>query len=155
MLFDVSPDEPEQKKGRKSSARAMAAPPSAKVDEPKKAPYFIGERPVPALGAIDSTFVCVDESCNAGAHDVLTEHDGEWLIECAICGTRQRVAAVRDHFQPKEAEFVVADGLFAGMTFSEIERQPRGPAWLAWAAAEHPRKFVREAAKKHALTVTR
>jgi hypothetical protein len=156
MLFDISPDEPQpKKKAGKSRARVKAAPPPAEVAAPVLAPYFIGERPIPALGTIDGEYVCADDSCAAGSHDILAEFDGEWTVECALCGTRQRVAAIRDHLKPKGDVFVVSDGRFAGMTLDEISRQPRGPEWLAWAVAEHPRQFVREAVQKHALTVAR
>ena len=155
MLFDISPDEPEQKnRGRKSRARALEAPPPAQTATLQIAPNYIGQRPIPTLGVIDGTFLCADESCCASAHDIITEDDGDWLIECAICGTRQRVAAIRDYLQPKEAEFVVSDGRFAGLTLDEIAKQPRGPEWLAWAVSDHPRQFVREAVRKHALTVS-
>lgn len=156
MLFDISPDEPEPRKTGKARARGKAAPPPAETAEVEIAPIYLGQRAArPALGTIDGPFACADGACGAFAHDVLDDEDGEWLIECAICGTRQRVAAIRNHLKPRGEQFTVSDGRFAGLTLDEIERQPRGREWLAWAVAEHPRQAVREAVRKHALTVVR
>lgn len=147
LLFDVSPtDDPERKKS-KSRRRADGA--SEKVESPKKR-LFTRESPSSAiLGRINDTFDCGDGACNSQCHDILVEDRGEWRIACAFCGTAQWVDAIPGHLKPREQEFVLHEGRFAGMTFAEIERHPRGSDYITWAAASHPKQIVRDAAKKH------
>jgi hypothetical protein len=44
---------------------------------------------------------------------------------------------------------VLREGRFAGMTLDEVQSQPKGPEFIAWAAANHKRDAVRSACKKH------
>jgi len=73
-----------------------------------------------------------------------------WLLECAFCGTRfwdRPVKGVLDAATEGKA-FRLRGGRFDGLTFAEVLREPRGDEYIEWAAAEHPRPTVKEAAKK-------
>lgn len=148
-LFNISPDEPVR--GKKSRARV------ARLEEtPPEAIEPVLKRSIPAatiLGVIDDHFDCGDGACGARCHDIIEEEQGEWRIECAFCGTGQWVKAIKGHLKPKPQEFVLRDGRFAGLTFAQVAVQPRGADYIQWAAADHPRQIVREAAKKHLDTL--
>lgn len=148
LLFDVSPEEPTRKRG---SAKRTSAPEHTPAKEPEKAPSIVGNPPARVflpIGTIDDAYECAG-GCGAWSHDILHEDGREWYVSCAICGTCQWVVGIKGHLKPRLVDFVMRDGRFAGMTFAEIERQPRGLDYLKWAAAEHPRPSVREVAKKH------
>lgn len=149
LLFDVSPDEPTRKRG--SAKKSNAQLPEQKP-EPEKTPSFVGELPTRAIlpiGTIDHTYDCADAACNTQCHDILHDEHGEWYLSCVFCGTGQWVKAIKGHLQPRDQEFVLRDGRFAGLTLAEVERQPRGLDYLKWAAESHPRPIVKEACKKH------
>jgi hypothetical protein len=149
LLFDVSPDEPTRRRG---SAKRSSAPQAVPEKEPEKAPIYIGELPARAIlpiGMIDHTYDCADAACGTQCHDILHEDHGEWYLACAFCGTGQRVKAIKGHLKPREQEFVLRDGRFAGLTLAEVEKQPRGMDYLKWAAQSHPRSMVKEECKKH------
>lgn len=149
LLFDVSPDEPTRKRGSVKRSNAQAPTPKP---EPEKTPYFIGELPVRAIqpiGMIDHTYDCADGRCGAQCHDILHEEHGDWYLSCVYCGTGQWVKAIKGHLKPRDQEFVLRDGRFAGLTLEEVEKQPRGLDYLKWAAMSHPRAVVKEACKKH------
>lgn len=101
------------------------------------------------LGKIDDVHACADASCGATAMDVIQEDGLHWRVECAFCGTGQRVQAIRGHLQPREAEFRFTDGRFAGMTPAEAAAQPNGMIYLNWAARSHRRPAVRDACRSH------
>jgi hypothetical protein len=149
LLFDVSPDEPTRKRG---SQKRASTPQAAPEKEPEKKPFYIGELPTRAIlpiGMIDHTYDCADAACRTQCHDILHEDGGEWYLSCVFCGTGQWVKAIKGHLKPRDQEFVLRDGRFAGLTLPEVERQPRGLDYLKWAAESHPRPTVREACKKH------
>lgn len=100
------------------------------------------------IGKIDDRFECPDDRCGSLAHDIVDEDRGEWRIECAFCGTGQRVRAVRGHLKAEDT-FVFRDGRCAGMTVAQAWREPRGQEYVTWAAESHPREAVRLACKKH------
>jgi hypothetical protein len=147
-LFDISPDEPVRSKGK----RLTRAQPAATAEEPESPVLlraFQTVRVLPPLGRIDHTYECADERCGAQCHDILHEDSGEWRVECAFCGTGQWVEVIPGHLKPKDREFLLRDGRFAGLSLDEVERQPRGLDYLAWALTGHPRQIVRDAVKKH------
>ncbi|NBW14944.1 MAG: hypothetical protein EBR82_43785 [Caulobacteraceae bacterium] len=147
LLFDISTD-------------ATAAPEDVKKKPPKrkKAASVVVESPEPTgpswsvlpamLGKLDGHYECCDESCGADALDIIDERDRMWLLECCFCGTRfwdRPVAGVLEQSAGKE--FRLRGGRFDGLTFAEVLTRPHGSEYIAWAAAEHPRKVVKEAAK--------
>jgi hypothetical protein len=148
LLFDVSPDEPTRKRAR---AR-KAVPPPVEISEPEKSLSFIGESPARAIlpiGTIDHTYDCADAACGTQCHDILHEEHGEWYLVCAFCGTGQWVKAIKGQLKPREQEFVLRDGRFAGLTLAEVEKRPRGMDYIQWAAQSHPRQAVKDQCKKH------
>ena len=151
LLFDVSPDEPTRKRGRAKSPQSRAQ--AVQEQEPEKTFSYIGNPPPPSailpIGRIDGVLACIDTACEAGAIDILFEEAGEWYLSCAFCGTSWWAKAIKGHLKPKEDEFVLRDGRFAGMTLDEVEREPRGLDYLRWAAVSHPRQAVTEAARRH------
>ena len=149
LLFDVSPDEPTRKRGGQKRTGAPQAVPEI---ETEKKPFFIGElpaRPILPIGMIDHTYDCADAACNTQCHDILHEDGGDWYLSCVFCHTGQWVKAIKGHLKPRDQEFVLRDGRFAGLTLPEVERQPRGRDYIKWAAESHPRPAVKEACKKH------
>lgn len=138
LLFDVSDTEPVRK-----PRRAQKSEPPVEV---KKAPIYIGKTEY--LGRLDDHYQCLDQTCQAWAHDIVEEFDGHWLIECCFCGTGQAVPIIRGYLVPKEQEFVFRDGRFEGKTIEDALGDPRGADYVGWAAASHPRKAVREACQK-------
>lgn len=101
------------------------------------------------LDRIDGHFTCIDSRCGADAHDIVEEDGLQWKIECAFCGTGQRVRGIRGHIQQKTQEFRFADGRFEGLTVAEAAAEPRGLEYVQWAAANHKRPAVRDACKTH------
>jgi hypothetical protein len=146
LLFDTTPDAAPEDVKRKAPKRKKAA--VVVVDEP--APAGNSWRVLPApLGRLDGHYECVDESCGAGALDILDERDGMWLLECCFCGTRlweKPVPGVLDKSEDKA--FRLRGGRFDGLTFAEVAEKPRGAEYIEWASKEHPRPAVKEAAKK-------
>ena len=155
LLFDVSPDEPTRKR---SSQKRTAAPPAVPEKEPDKKPFYeLPTRAILPIGMIDHTYSCADSACDTQCHDILHEDGGEWYLSCVFCGTGQWVKEIKGHLKPRDRDFVLRDGRFAGLTLPEVERQPRGLDYIKWAAESHPRPTVKEACKKHmdALGTTR
>lgn len=147
-LFDIFADEP-ARDGRKRPSRAR---PESPAQAEKPAIYkgdFATTRPILPIGTIDHTYDCADAACGTQCHDILHEDRGEWYLVCAFCGTGQWAKAIKGHLQAREQDFVLRDGRFAGLTFAEVEKQPRGLDYLKWAAESHPRDAVKAAAKKH------
>jgi len=101
------------------------------------------------LGKIDGQHACADESCGSDVHDIIEEDGLHWRIECAFCGTIQRVRGIRGHLQPKQQEFRFSDGRFEGMTPAEAASAPNGMIYLQWAAKSHKRPAVRAACKTY------
>jgi hypothetical protein len=98
---------------------------------------------------IDHTYDCADAACGTQCHDILHEDGGEWYLSCSFCGTSQWVKAIKGHLKPRDQEFVLRDGRFAGLTLPEVERQPRGLDYLKWAAESHPRPMVKTECQRH------
>lgn len=96
------------------------------------------------IGRLDDRYECAG-GCGCWGHDILDEAGGEWRIECIYCGTRQLVPAEkRDR---PAGVFVMNGGRHDGLTFDEIAEKARGVDYIEWAAKEHGRGAVREAAK--------
>lgn len=144
LLFDISPEEPQKR-------RAARAPIQTGPNQPEKGNSAHSSREAAAtveiIAKIDDHFTCADESCGSSAHDIIGEDGGEWAIECAMCGTGQRVRAIKGHIQPKPKEFQFNDGRFAGLTLSETAERPRGLDYLRWAAESHPRQSVQDSCR--------
>lgn len=143
LLFDISDDTPVRKPVR---ARAKAVPPPAEITEVKKQPLYIGE--IGYLGKLDDRYQCIDQTCQCSVHDIADEFDGHWTIECFVCGTGQTVPVIRGFLEPRQEEFRFRDGRHEGKTIAEAYEDRRGRDYVTWAAAEHPRKAVREACQK-------
>lgn len=146
LLFDISPEEPKRTKTGRGRGRGLAE------DAAHEASSATAYAPLPAavaaiIGRIDHTYQCL--SCDAECHDIIGDARGQWLIECAFCGTGQWVKAIKDHLWPRERGFVLHKGRFAGLTLDEVEAQPRGVDYIVWAAAEHPSPAVKDACKTH------
>lgn len=101
------------------------------------------------LAKIDGKYACADERCGCDCMDITAEDGLHWRVECAMCGTGQRVQAIRGHIKPRDAEFRFSDGRFEGMTPAEAASQPNGMIYLQWAARSHKRQAVRDACKSH------
>lgn len=144
-LFDISPEEPVKKRG----ARAKGRGPSAPEAESEKTPLLYREIAPNAeiIGKIDDRFVCADSACGASSHDIVGEDLAEWAIECAACGTMQRVRAIKGFLRPKEQEFAFEEGRFAGQTISQVWADNRGREYLQWAAESHRRQSVRDSVR--------
>ena len=138
FLFDVSPEEPVKKKGRK---REQSAEPAC---EKKVESFFAPARELHIIGRIDDVFHCADEACNATAHDIIDEHKGEWRIECCFCGTGQRVQAIDGVLREPDA-FVFRDGVFEGLSVDEAVARENGMDYVEWASKSHKRAAVRDA----------
>jgi hypothetical protein len=80
-------------------------------------------------------------------HDILDEVTGEWVLECCLCGTGQRIRVIRGHLPPpaEGADFVFRGGKFDGRSIGEVVGLEHGMEYLEWAAEEHPRLVVKKA----------
>lgn len=144
FLFDSTIQSPQEPTRTRRKARRPAA-----VPEPSRSGFQPLAIAVAPLGRLDDGVVCLDANCQGECHDIVEERSGRWFLECCFCGTGQWVRATPGHLPPppKESEFRLRDGRFAGMTLDEVGRAQRGLDYIQWAAAEHPRHAVREAAK--------
>lgn len=141
-LFEMPAGDPaDEKKGKKRK-------PEPKV-EPEAVPEFRVSVPLAAmiLGTIDEGVVCVDQTCQATAHDIVEEAGGRWFVECAFCGTGQWIKAVKGHLKPQKGVFVFKTGDYAGQTIDAVGATPRGRGYLEWAAEGHKNPDVRAASK--------
>lgn len=136
LLFDKSHEEP--KKRREPKVEPVAP---ASFTYPAIAP-----RP---LGRTEGVHICPDARCRADYHEILDEDAGFWRLECLFCGTGQRVKAIRGYLKPREESFTFPGGDYAGMALDDVWGDPRGRAYIEWAAAEHKFQSVREACKRH------
>jgi hypothetical protein len=147
LLFDTSPEEPTKKRG---GGKRTSAPIASEKQEVKKEPYYLGQMPARAIkpiGRLDDTYQCVDARCGAACHDILMEDKGEWLLQCCFCNCTQWLPAIAGHLVPREEQFVLRDGRFAGLTLDEVAGQPLGMDYITWAAEEHKRDAVKAACK--------
>lgn len=124
-----------------------------KAAKPKTAepePVLPAFRPSAAiLGVIEDAFVCLDDSCGSGIHDIVEESRSQWLIQCWVCGTGQWVRAIKGHLKPRKAEFTFPSGDYAGLTIQQASQDDRGRAYVEWAAGEHSNPEVRTACQNH------
>jgi len=143
LLFDIPPDEPSRK-------RRLAREP-VKPAEPQEAgsikDFSAKVAAIKPIGKLDDTYRCIDDRCGASCHDILYEDRGEWLLQCCFCNCTQWLPAIPGHLTPRDEQFVLRDGRFAGMTLDEVSSQPRGIDYIAWAADEHQRPAVKAACK--------
>lgn len=140
-LFDVSPEDLPDKKRAQGKRRE-------KQPEGDHEPDFastISPRELRVLGKIDGVFECADARCGAFAHDIIDDFRGEWRIECAFCGTGQRVNAIPGVLDRDGDEFRFNDGLFEGLTVAEAAARDKGLEYVLFCAKKHKRKAVREA----------
>ena len=150
LLFDISPTEEPQKKkakGRRKEAPAVAEE-TAFTHRPKASNAAIPK----ALGTIDHTYRCGDETCQAECHDIWEKARGRWYIECCFCGTGQWVDAIEQEEEPEIVEddvFRLPEGVrdtFVGMTLDEVAAAGRVD-YIKWAAEKCGIDAVREASK--------
>lgn len=141
-LFDISPDEPVKKKSRKRTG-----PTEAPYKEPEFTPVLdTGFYEI--IGQVRDLHECADERCSSKQFDIIDEYLGEWMIECMICGTGQRVPAVAGVLaEPEENGFVFRDGVFSGLTIEQASKQENGMDYIEWAAASHKRAAVQKACR--------
>lgn len=144
FLFDTTIQTPQEPSRSRRKARKAVEP--VEQARPDFVPFVVV---VPPLGRLDGDVACIDQSCRAQCHDIVEEHAGQWLLECCFCGTGQWIKAIAGHLPAPEedAAFRFRDGRFAGLTLDEAARTPRGVDYIKWAAVEHRRGAVREAAK--------
>lgn len=143
LLFDTSPEEPKRRPARREPK--VEAPPEPIVTAVFTYPA-IAPRP---LGRTEGVHTCPDSRCLSDYHEILDEDAGFWRLECLFCGTGQRVKAIRGYLKPREESFVFPGGDYAGMTPGDVWADPRGRAYVEWAAGEHKVQAVREACKRH------
>jgi hypothetical protein len=152
LLFDTtneaSPEDVKKKasRRRRQSAAAESVAPAVDDHATSDAQWRILSAP---LGKLDGHYQCCDESCGADALDILDERDRMWLLECCFCGTRFWERPVRGMLETVAdgKAFRLRGGRFDGLTFAEVMQKPRGAEYIEWAAAEHPKPAVKEAAK--------
>lgn len=138
-LFNIAPEEPERKKPAKR-AKAKEHEEAAEVVTAPSRVYQI-------LGQVRDLHDCGDRRCGSRHFDIIDDYRGEWLIECMICGTCQRVPPVPGILREPEGDFTFRDGIFAGLSIGEAYSQEHGPEYVEWAAASHKREVVRKACK--------
>lgn len=141
LLFDTAPEEPEKSKKKPKRSKEWVAP----QEEPVFAPEITGVN-YEILGQVRDLHECADTRCSSKCFDIIDDHNGEWKIECVVCGTGQRVPAVEGILKQKE-RFTMRDGIFSGLSLDEIARQENGMKYITWAASSHKRAEVREACK--------
>ena len=145
MLFDTHDDPVDDKKRKRSPARPVVEEAAAAVE-----PFWARPAVQPvSLGQIEDVFTCADESCGSGLHEIIDERAGAWSLLCMFCGTGQSVKAIRGYLKPKEDEFVFQTGDYAGLPISSVAADPRGLAYIEWAAEEHKSQPVKDACKKY------
>lgn len=143
-LFDVSPEDlPDEKRasGKKRTKRAVAE----HCDEEPDFGGTFSTRELRIIGKIDGVFECADSRCGAMSHDIIDDFRGQWRIECAFCGTGQRVEAIPGALEAARDEFRFNDGLFEGLTVAEAAEMEKGVEYVSFCAKKHKRKEVREA----------
>lgn len=145
FLFDTTTQFPQEpSRGRKPARRRREG--AVEPPRPEFSPVVVA---VVSLGRVDDGVMCLDQNCQAECHDIVEEIKGQWLVECCFCGTGQWIKAIPNLLpkpSPKDS-FRLRDGRFAGLTLEEAAMLPRGLDYIRWAAGEHPRHAVREAAK--------
>lgn len=143
LLFDTSPEEPERKK---TTRRKTEAPVVERASEPYS-PRLVS---IKALATVDEGYPCLDETCRAECHDVIDECDGQWYLECFVCGTRQWIPQLRNlaaEESPEEERFVFSGGPFDGMEVDEVATMPRGIEYIEKCAETHKKAATKKACK--------
>jgi hypothetical protein len=141
-LFEMPAGDPvDEKRGKKRKPEPTV--------EPEAVPEFRVSVPLAAmiLGTIDEGVVCIGQTCQATAHDIVEESGGRWLVECAFCGTGQWIKAVKGHLKPQNGVFVFNTGDYAGQTLDAVGSTPRGMGYIEWSAENHKIDAVRVASK--------
>lgn len=141
-LFDISEDEPVKKKAKRKTAVVVEA-----KKEPEFAPVIV-HGGYEILGQVRDLHECADTRCSSRQFDIIDDYRGQWLIECMICGTGQRVPAVAGVLaEPVGSDFVFRDGIFEGLSIDEASKQTNGMDYIEWSAASHKRPAVKAACR--------
>lgn len=137
LLFDISPEEVPDRKGKRSKRKSAQA-------EPEQKPAFSAPKTlaIKAIGKLDGIHACDNESCRGSAHDILYADKDEWLIQCCFCNCTQWVPIIEGHLKE---EFRLTEGIFAGMTLREVSEKEHGEAYIKLSAKKHASKQIREA----------
>jgi hypothetical protein len=139
-LFNVAPEEPERRKPQKRAKEE-------KLEESQEEAIVPPSRIHQILGQVRDLHECGDRRCGSRHFDIIDENRGEWLIECMICGTGQRVPVISGILKEPEENFTFRDGIFAGLSVGEAFQQENGPEYVEWAASSHKREAVRKACR--------
>ena len=97
------------------------------------------------IAKIDHTFRC--QECEAEAHDIIADENHHWMIQCAFCGSTQRVRAIAGAVPKATSDFAFASGRYVGKTLEQVVADEHGRNYLLWAAENHPQKRVKELCK--------
>lgn len=147
--FHEDPADAGKAKKRKRNEPAEATP------ERLNGPIFslAATAPHRALGRTEDMHECLDDRCRSGYHEIIDEHAGFWLLECLFCGTMQRARAIRGYLKPRQASFVFPSGDYAGMAIADVYADPRGRAYVEWAAGDHRNQIIKDACRNHLDTL--
>ena len=97
------------------------------------------------IAKIDHTFRC--QECEAEAHDIIADENHHWMIQCAFCGSTQRVRAIAGAVPKATSDFAFSSGRYVGKTLEQVVADEHGRNYLLWAAENHPQKRVKELCK--------
>lgn len=146
LLFDISPEEGGGQKKKKGSKKPKEPAP------PESQPWRFDAPSRPPLGQVGDQFQCDNPKCQGAYFDILDDYKGEWDIECAYCGWKQRVLAVHGILKPRD-EFVFSGGQHSGMTLAQVSETEGGMAYIRWSAEKHKSAPVKEACQKWLASV--
>jgi hypothetical protein len=143
LLFDIAPDEPERKKAKRQAAASSKAVQASELEPEFKPEISFGTYEI--MGQAHDLHECADTRCGSRDFDIIDEWRGEWLIECMVCGTGQRVPVVPGVLHETQEVFHFRDGIFAGLSIDEASGKENGMDYIEWAAKSHKRSAVRDA----------
>jgi hypothetical protein len=144
LLFDISPEEVPDKKAKKKSPQKKAAEPASAPAQPALEIPACG-----ILGRSDGEYTC---DCGSTYFDIIDDYRGEWLAECAFCGIKIRVPAIRQIVEDKPG-FVFLNGRYSGMALAQVSETEQGVAYIRWCAEKHKSSAVKEACKSWVASV--
>lgn len=150
MLFDASPEEVEQAGKKKARKRRVVASDETPARVAVRAE--LRQEDAKYIASIEGHVTC--DECGIGVVDLVCERlvngQKKWLVQCGwsclTCWLIDPIPGILDQEDRRQAsqkkEFVVRDGRFAGMTFSQMERghvqalAAKGRTYVAAAAKE-------------------
>lgn len=140
LLFDISPEEGDGQKKKKPRRRVKAEVEPVVTFRPNR-------QPRPALGQSGDHYVCHNPKCQGAYFDILDDYKGEWEIECAYCGWKQKVPAIEGVLKPA-VDFVFLEGQHSGMALAQVSELEGGMAYIRWSAEKHKSAPTKEACQK-------